>query len=146
LTVASIAYVRVQQHSSPGVQKYVAVRAGEQAAFVAQSDNKQTIEAFDLDLPPQAISWLATRLDTVRRRPFVGAIIGTVNGDVWITGPLAGQPGPRYNLAGRKRCAFRTAGGDRCVMAVKPGLLSCPMHAPIDDPSPEPTTSWNIWG
>jgi len=43
LTVASIAYVRVQQHSSPGVQKYVAVRAGEQAAFVAQSDDKQTI-------------------------------------------------------------------------------------------------------
>ena len=146
MTVASIGYVRVQQHSSPGVQKYVAVRANEQAAFVAQSDDKQTIEAFDLDLPPQAISWLATRLDTVRRRPFVGAIIGTVNGDVWITGPLAGQRGPRYNLAGRKRCEFRTAGGDRCVMAIKPGLPTCPMHSPTEDPNPEPTTSWNIWG
>jgi len=146
LTVASIAYVRVQQHSSPGVQKYVAVRAGEQAAFVAQSDDRQTIEAFDLDLPPQAIDWLAARLDTVRKRPFVGAIIGTVTGDVWITGPLAGQCGPRYNLAGRKRCAFRTAGGDQCVMAVRPGLATCPMHSPADDPDPEPTTSWNIWG
>jgi hypothetical protein len=146
LTEAFIAYVRVQQHGNPGVQKYVAVRADEQAAFVAQSDDRQTIEAFDLDLPPQAIAWLADRLGTVRKRPFVGAIIGTVTGDVWITGPLAGQCGPRYNLAGRKRCAFRTAGGDRCVMAVKPGLITCPMHSPADDPAPEPTTSWNIWG
>jgi hypothetical protein len=146
LTEASIACVRVQQHRNPGAQKYVAVRANEQAAFVAQSDDRQTIEAFDLDLPPQVTAWLAARLATVRKRPLVGAIIGTVNGDVWITGPLAGQSGPRYNLAGRKRCAFRTAGGDRCVMAVKPGLATCPMHSPADDPEPEPTTSWNIWG
>ena len=27
-----------------------------------------------------------------------------------------------------------------------PGLPTCPMHSPTEDPNPEPTTSWNIWG
>ena len=144
MTEGSIACVRVQQHSSPDVQKYVAVRAGELAAFIAQSDDKHTIEAFNLDLPPQQTARLAGKLAAIRKRPLIGTVIGTVADDVWITGPFAGQPGPRYNLAGRKQCAFGTAGGDRCVMAVKPGLATCAMHAPCDDPD-QPTTLWNIW-
>jgi len=145
LTEGSIAYVRVQQHSSPDVQKYVAVRVDELAAFIAQSDHKHTIEAFNLDLPPEETSRLAAQFAAIRKRPLIGVIIGTVTGDVWITGPLAGQPGPRYNLAGRKQCGFRTAGGDRCVMAARPGQATCPMHAPSDDPEPQPTTLWDIW-
>jgi len=146
LIEASVACVRVQQHGSPDVQKYVAVRADELARFIAQSDDKHTIEAFDLDLPPQVASRLVAQLAGPRRRPLIGAVIGTVTGDVWITGPLAGQRGPRYQLAGRRRCAFWTEDGDRCVMAAKDRLATCPMHSPSDNLQPEPTTSWDIWG
>jgi len=145
LTEGSIAYVRVQQHGNPDVQKYVAVRVNELDAFVAQSDDKHTIEAFNLDLSPREIARLVARLAAARKRPLIGAVIGSVTGDVWITGPLAGQPGPPYNLAGRKQCAFRTAGGDRCVMAAKPGLTTCPMHSPADEPEPHTGTLWDIW-
>ena len=145
MTEASIACVRVQQHNNPGVQKYVAVRVSELGAFIAQSDDKHTIEAFNLDLPPREAARLAGKLAAIRKRPLIGTVIGTVNGDVWITGPFAGQPGPRYNLAGRRRCAFMTTGGDRCVMAAKPGLTTCPMHSPSDEPEPHTSTLWDIW-
>ena len=104
-----IAYVRLQRYDTPGKQTYAAVRPADLAAVLAGSDNVETVQQCDLDLPPEITAGSPLEL-AAPLRP-VMPHIGTVAGDTWVTGPLKGQPRPGpWGPARRAAACHRVTG------------------------------------
>lgn len=89
-----IAFVRIHERGHTDVQTYKAVPRAEIAAILAGADDKTAIESCDIVLPIPSVAKLADDL-AVTPQGLTAGVIGTVAGGVWITGPLAGDDGPR---------------------------------------------------